>query len=73
MGIGTQDDLEEARDFRRDTGIRSFRLLWDESYTAWEPFDFVAQPSAVLLAADGSELARWSGPVRIDELADALP
>lgn len=72
VGIGTQDSLGEAEDFLSDTGVRSFPLLWDESYESWRPFGFRYQPSAVLLSADGRELARWNGSVDPDAVLAEL-
>ena len=58
--MGTQSDLALARDFRQ-AGKITFPLLWDDGYDSWTGLGFLAQPSAVLVSADGRELGRWSG------------
>ncbi|MDQ6697381.1 MAG: TlpA family protein disulfide reductase [Actinomycetota bacterium] len=63
VGVGTQNTAAEAREFRRQTGIRSFPLLYEaDGFQSWRPFGFVAQPAAALLASDGRLLRVWSGP-----------
>lgn len=63
VGVGTQNTADEARAFRRQTGIRSFPLLYEaDGFQSWEPFGFVAQPAAALLSSDGKLLRVWSGP-----------
>lgn len=66
IGVGTQDDAALARGFRRDTGVRSFPLLYEANgFRSWEPFGFTAQPAAALLSPRGKVLRTWSG--RFDE------
>jgi thiol-disulfide isomerase/thioredoxin len=63
VGVGTQSTAGEARAFRRQTGIRSFPLLYEaDGFKSWKPFGFVAQPAAALLSSDGRLLRVWSGP-----------
>lgn len=64
VGLGTQDDLELARDFVAKGGI-TFTMLWDEGARSWLELGVRSQPAAVLFAGDGTELGRWQG--RIDE------
>lgn len=35
MGVGSQDDFDEAVDFLDDTGIESFTMLWEQTGVAW--------------------------------------
>ena len=63
VGVGTQNTASEARAFRRQTGIRSFPLLYEaDGFRSWKPFGFVAQPAAALLSSKGQLLRVWSGP-----------
>jgi hypothetical protein len=68
VGLGTQDTLDEAEDFSNNFGTESFTMLWDESYETWQEIGITSQPSAVLLAADGTPIAGWVGPFPQDEV-----
>jgi hypothetical protein len=61
VGLGTQDDLELARDFVAAGGI-TFTMLWDQSFRSWIDLNIRSQPAAILYSADGTQLAEWSGP-----------
>ena len=67
MGLGTQDDLEQARDFVADGGI-TFDMLWDESFRSWLELGIRSQPAAILFAADGARLGAWIGAFDEDEV-----
>ncbi|MFZ4517293.1 MAG: hypothetical protein ACOYOP_02825 [Microthrixaceae bacterium] len=71
VGIGTQSDLAAARDFRADTAVRSFPLLWSASPSAWAPFDVSAQPYTILLR-NGEVVERWPGGASPEEIRDAV-
>jgi len=60
VGLGTQDDLGQANDFVDRFGI-TFPMTWDSSSVTWRELGVASQPQAVLVAADGSELARYRG------------
>ena len=68
VGLGTQDSLDEAKEFSDDHGTTSFTMLWDESFETWLEIGITSQPSAVLLAADGEPLGGWIGPYPEDEV-----
>ena len=70
VGLGTQDSLGEAGEFVDGTGIRSFTMLWDESFQSWMEIGITSQPSALLLAPDGTPLAGWIGPFPQDEVLE---
>lgn len=61
MGLGTQDTLGEAEEFRTAHGVESFPLLWDESFESWLALGVTSQPGAILFAADGTPLQGWRG------------
>lgn len=68
VGLGTQDSLGDAEDFVDDHGTDSFTMLWDESFETWIEIGITSQPSAVLLAADGTPITGWIGPFPEDEV-----
>lgn len=68
VGLGTQDSLGEAEEFVEDRGTQSFTMLWDESFETWLEIGVTSQPSAVLLAADGTPISGWVGPYPEDEV-----
>ena len=43
-------------------------MLWDESFETWLEIGITAQPSAVLLAADGTPIQGWIGPFPEDDV-----
>lgn len=68
VGLGTQDNFSQARDFVQRYGT-TFQMLWDSSSQSWRSLRIAGQPAAILPAPDGSEIKRWLGP--FDE-AEAL-
>ena len=68
VGLGTQDSFSDAKNFLTDYGTESFTMLWDESFTTWQEIGITSQPSAVLLAADGTPVTGWVGPFPEDEV-----
>ena len=68
VGLGTQDSLDDANDFVNDNGTQSFTMLWDESFETWLEIGITSQPSAVLLAADGTPITGWIGPYPEEEV-----
>lgn len=68
MGLGTQDSLGQAEDFVAEHETNSFTMLWDESFQTWIEIGITSQPSAVLLAADGTPIQGWVGPFPEDEV-----
>lgn len=68
VGLGTQDSLGEAEDFVSEFGTQSFTMLWDASFETWQAIGITSQPSAVLLAADGTPITGWVGPFPEDEV-----
>lgn len=69
VGLGTQDDLRAAREFVAKGGI-TFPMLWHGSFDSWRQLRVAGQPAAVLVSADGRELARWTG--RVDTRQDEI-
>lgn len=67
VGLGGLDDLREARQFVTQFGI-SFTMLFDSTLRSWGAMKIVAQPAAILLGPDGSEVRRWMGEFPEDEV-----
>ncbi len=67
VGLGTQDNLEEAEDFVADGGL-TIRMLWDSTYQSWAELGVSLQPSAMLLSPDGELLEKWLGAIPEDEV-----
>ncbi len=60
IGLGTQDSLGEAEAFAETYGT-TFTMLWDESFQSWIELGVTAQPTAILLTADGTIVTGWIG------------
>ena len=43
-------------------------MLWDESFQTWQEIGITSQPSAVLIAADGTPITGWIGPFPPEEV-----
>ena len=56
-----------ANDFVDEHDL-TFDVLWDESFYSWQVIGISSQPSAVLLAADGTPLGGWVGGIPEDEV-----
>jgi thiol-disulfide isomerase/thioredoxin len=72
VGVGTRDDLDQARDFLADTGVTNFPLLWEESGRSWVDNAVAAQPYMILIGPDGEELQRWPGGASVVQIENAL-
>lgn len=72
VGVGTRNDLDQARDFLADTGVTNFPLLWEESGRSWVDNAVAAQPYMILISPDGEELQRWPGGASVVQIENAL-
>lgn len=45
-------------------------MLWDESFQSWMEIGVTSQPSALLLAPDGTPLQGWIGPFPQDTVLE---
>lgn len=71
VGLGTQDDLEYAKGFIRDTGVETPRMLWDPSFESWAQLGITAQPTWVLVDGGGAFVAGWVGPLPEEQVLEA--
>ena len=46
----------------------TFPMTWDPSFAAWQELGVASQPAAVLVSADGVELARYRGAINESEI-----
>ena len=72
VGIGTQDDEAQAREFLADTGVTTPRMLWDPSFQSWQVMGITAQPTWILLNGDGSLIDGWVGRLPEDTVLDRI-
>jgi peroxiredoxin len=71
VGLGTQDDARQARQFVERYELEH-TMLWDESFESWLQLGVRGQPAGMLFAADGTLIDRWSGPIPEGEVLEAL-
>jgi thioredoxin-like negative regulator of GroEL len=43
-------------------------MLWDESFESWAAFNVSSQPTAILIAGDGTPIQGWVGRFPEDEV-----
>lgn len=72
IGLGSQDDLDQALDFVDTYGTVSFPMLWDPSFDSWRALGINGQPAGLLLTADGTIVAGWRGGIPESEVLDAI-
>ena len=72
VGIGTQDDEAQAREFLEDTGVTTPRMLWDPSFRSWQVMGITSQPTWILLNGDGSLIDGWVGRLPEDTILDRI-
>lgn len=71
IGLGAKDSRDDARAFVRRHGLRSPRMVYDDSRDSWEQLGIPAQPAAILYDAGGKELRRWFGPLDDAQVLEA--
>ena len=71
VGLGTQGDYDDARDFVARHGI-TFRMFWDSGYDSWDGFHVRGQPTSILVARSGTQMKRWVGPMNDEDRAEAV-
>jgi hypothetical protein len=61
IGIGTQDNLKDAKAFVARNKVKTPRMYWDSSFESWDYFGVAGQPAAILLDKNGVPVKTWSG------------
>ncbi len=68
VGIGTQNDAGQAREFVETTGLTTPIMLWDKSGISWRAMGIRSQPTVVLVDADGQHIDTWIGGLPEEEI-----
>jgi hypothetical protein len=71
IGLGTQSDYGEAKDFADRYGI-TFGMFWDRGVKSWDGFDVWRQPTSILVSRGGTKIKRWDGALNNQQQADAV-
>lgn len=59
LGLGAQDDLDQAVDFLADTSTGDLEMVWDRTGKSWLHFKVTNQPTVVVVDADGKVTKKW--------------
>lgn len=59
LGLGAQDDLDQAVDFLSDTSTQNLEMVWDKSGKSWVHFKVTNQPTVLVIDADGKVSKKW--------------
>ena len=70
IGLGTQDNGNQAIDFVTSRETYSFPMYWDDTFESWAAFGVRSQPAAVLLSPTGDVLDAWSGMFPVDKVLE---
>ena len=68
VGLGTQDDLAYAKEFVADTGVTTPQMLWDPTFFTWQQLGITAQPTWILVDANGEQLGTWVGALPTEQI-----
>ena len=71
IGLGTQSDYDEAKDFVARYGI-TFRMFWDSGFESWDGFDVRRQPTSILVSRGGTMIKRWDRALTDQQRAEAV-
>ncbi len=61
VGLGTQDDEQQAKDFVAEHGLKTPRMLYDESFASWQQLGIRSQPGAMIFDSNGVSRYTWVG------------
>lgn len=61
VGLGTQDSEQEAKDFVAEHGLKTPRMLYDESFASWQQLGIRGQPGAMMFDTEGVSRFTWVG------------
>ena len=70
IGLGTQSDYDEAKDFAARYGI-TFRMFWDSGFESWDGFDVWRQPTSILVSRGGTMIKRWDSALTDQQRSEA--
>jgi hypothetical protein len=70
IALGGRDSVDAGRDFVKEFGLRTPRLVYSESASAWGELGVRFQPAAILFDGGGNEKQRWTGPFDFEQAAE---
>lgn len=59
LGLGAQDDLDQAEGFVRQTSTTGLEMVWDASGESWVNYKVTNQPTVIVLDKDGKVVKTW--------------
>ncbi|WP_019875609.1 TlpA family protein disulfide reductase [Sporichthya polymorpha] len=59
LGLGAQDDVDQARGFLADTGTEGLEMVWDASGKTWLHYKVTNQPTVLVVDAQGKVSRKW--------------
>jgi thiol-disulfide isomerase/thioredoxin len=59
IGLGAQDDLDQAAEFLELTGTGELDMVWDATGETWIHFGITNQPTVVVVSPEGEVQATW--------------
>ena len=59
LGLGAQDDLDQAARFVADTGTGDLEMVWDRTGKSWVHFKVTNQPTVIVVDAEGKVTKKW--------------
>lgn len=62
IGLGSHGSIELAREFVRERGVPTPRMLWDDEGATRPGLGVPREPAAVLVDERGRVARRWLGP-----------
>lgn len=71
LGLGAQDNLDQAVDFLADTSTQKLEMVWDASGKSWLHYKVTNQPTVVVLDAQGKVTKTWFRHFDAKEILDA--
>ena len=62
VGLGSHGSPDLAREFMRERGVHTPRMLWDDEGAARPGLGVPREPAALLVDGEGRIVRRWLGP-----------
>jgi hypothetical protein len=72
IGLGSQDNLKQARSFITRTKVKSFPMYWDKTGQSWTKLGVPTQPAWFLIASDGTVLDAQLGSIPYAKVLKAI-
>lgn len=59
LGLGAQDDLDQAKGFVNETSTTGLEMVWDASGKSWVHYKVTNQPTAIVIDSGGKVVKTW--------------